>query len=82
MIGLCLEQLLDVLGSGGTVRVCSATSMETVINHGMGKRKENDNQNDNPNERDNSWPGWLSSCPGAFIRIGSHHLLLGESAMR
>jgi hypothetical protein len=55
--------------------------METVMNHGMGERKENDNQNDNPNERDNSWPE-LSSCPGAFIRIGSHHLLPNELPMR
>jgi hypothetical protein len=42
------------LGSDGAVGVCPATSMETVIDHGPGEYKENDNQNDNPNEFRNS----------------------------
>jgi hypothetical protein len=55
-----------------------STSVETVMNHGLGERKENDNQNDNPDECHNSWPGWLSSRTGGLIRIGSHHRLPGE----
>jgi hypothetical protein len=54
MIGLSVEQISGVLGCDRAVRVCRATSMETVMNHRMGERKEDDNQNCNPNERDNS----------------------------
>ena len=78
MIGLCVEQLLDVLGSDRAVGVFPATSMETVMNHGMGEQKKKCNQNDNPNECSNSWTGWLFSFTGGLIRIVSHHHLPGE----
>lgn len=73
------DRFQTLLWSDGAVRVCPATSMETVMNHGMGERKKNDNQNDNPDECPNSWPEGLPSCTGGLIRIGSHHRLPGES---
>jgi hypothetical protein len=52
--------------------------METVMNHRMGERKENDNQNDNPNKCHKFWLKWPFSFTGGLRRIGSHHHLPGE----
>lgn len=48
------DRFQTLLWSDGAVRVSPATSVETVMNHGMGEQKKNSNQNDDPNERDNS----------------------------
>ncbi len=56
--------LLDPLWSDGAVGVCPATSVETVMNHGLGEQKKNCNQNDDPNECPNSSPERPSSWTG------------------
>ena len=72
------DRFQTLLGSDGAVRVCPATSVETVMNHGTGERKKNDNQNDDPDEWPNSSPERPSSWTGGLIRIDSHHRLPRE----